>query len=101
MRGSFFFQKEKNAFLCKFEKLLSRKKTHFLTSPIYVYSTFYVLCSRHKNTVNCASNEIRCMYVCGDGNSWARVTRESHEHWSPASIDDYTGNFTQHRRIIP
>lgn len=95
------FQKERNAFLCKFEKLLSRKNPHFSTSPIYVYSTFYVLCSRHKNTVKCASNEIRCMYVCGDENSWARVTQESHEYWSPASIDDYTVSFTQHRCIRP
>lgn len=66
-----------------------------------MYPTFYVLCSRHKNTVKCASNEIRCMYVCGDENSWARVTQESHEHLSPASIDDYTVSFTQHRCIRP
>lgn len=82
-------------------KSFPQEKPHFLTSPIYVNSTFYVLCSRHKNTVKCASNEIRCMYVWWDENSWARVTQESHEHLSPASIDDYTVSFTQHRCIRP
>lgn len=30
------------------------------------------------------------MHVHVDVNSWERVTLESHEHWSPANIDDST-----------
>lgn len=44
---------------------------------------------------------MRCMYVRGDENWWARITPESHEDWSSTSIDNYTVSFTQHRCIRP
>lgn len=39
--------------------------------------------------------------ICWDVNSWARVTRESHEHWSPTNNDDFTVCLIQGHCIFP
>lgn len=41
-----------------------------------------------------------CKQVGWDVNSWARVTRESHEHWSPTNNDDFLVCLIQGHCII-
>lgn len=42
-----------------------------------------------------------CVCVCGNVNLWAKVTHESHKHWSPTNNDNDDSTVTQREEIGP